>query len=565
MAATKPRDVTLLSDRELLHRFARTNDEAAFRQLVDRHAPLVLGACRRGLHCAADADDAFQATFVVLARSAGKIRNREALGSWLYGVATRVCLRMRRDAKRRSTQELMDPLAELVDPLDELLARHDEMVADEELNALPNSLRAPIVLRYLAGQSNADVAKQLGITIAALEGRLKRGKQQLRMRLLRRGVTMGAVVATLKATRVVASEVPHQLTASTVDLAISGSHATIASLATEPYTSTHFARQELNAMNTALLSKPIVATLGVSGIVAAVLTAQVAFSQGDTRDAAGPFALDAATSNHASDEAAPATLATGGSDSDPFGQANRHSPSTTQAADPFKIAPSVQRPPQTIQQPSRATDVDTLAMPSIVDLKPRSASEIAIETALLKPLNSLGLEFHDAPLAEVVDFLHSEYAIEIQLDETSLDELGLSPDDPVTINLRNINLESALNLMLRPLDLTYTLDNEVLLITSEEDALVRLKTRVYPALKIKVDFLQEVVAPESWASNGGFGTMASVGDKLVIRQTYAVHRQINELLSQLTQPPVEGSSRAPRWDAELRVPDTLQPAARSSP
>src|SRR5690606_22074649 len=116
------------------------------------------------------------ATFLVLARSATKIRHRPALGAWLYGVATRVCLRMRRDAARRSAQELLDTTGETMDPLDELLARHDEMAVDEELRRLPKSLRDPIVLRYFGNQTNTEVARQLGLSIAALEGRLKRGK-----------------------------------------------------------------------------------------------------------------------------------------------------------------------------------------------------------------------------------------------------------------------------------------------------------------------------------------------------------------------------------------------------
>jgi RNA polymerase sigma factor (sigma-70 family) len=565
MATQPPIDCQSLSDRALLRLFLQTGSDEAFRQLVDRHAALVLGTCRRGLHSQADADDAFQATFLVLARSASKIRRRDALAAWLYGVATRICLRMRRDAARRSTQELMDTPAEHVDPLDELLARHDEMVADEELTALPSSLRTPLVLRYLAGKCNAEVAAELGITIAALEGRLKRGKQQLRMRLLRRGVTLAAVVATLKATRVAASEVPSQLAETAIEAALSSTSGTISALASESTTSTHFALQELSAMHASLVTKPVVAALGVSGLAAAVLTAQIAFSQGDAGNGGGSFALDASAMARPADDPQPSTLAANGEETDPFASESGQGPNTNgddPFADPTVITP--QRSKETTQAPAVHTaNGDKSGTPTIVDLKSRSRSEIAIETALTTPLRNVGLQFQGAPLSEVVDFLRSEYDIEIAIDAPALDDLGISPDDGIDVNLRNISLESALNLMLRQLDLTFIIENEVLLITSEEEALTRMETRVYPMPKssdLDIDSLTQmltrVIAPDSWVENGGGeGDIAFVGDKVVIRQTYEVHRQINELLWQLQSDTEEGISAKTLRDAEIGKAD----------
>lgn len=561
MADDSSRPLDSLSDRDLLRLFVQSGDEAAFRQLVDRHAALVLGTCRRGLHCSADAEDAFQATFLVLARSAGKIRRRESLGSWLYGVATRVCLKMRRDAARRNTQELMDAAAPEVDPLDELLARHDETVADEELNALPETLRTPMVLRYLAGKSNTQVADELGITIAALEGRLKRGKQRLRLRLVRRGVALGAVVATLKATRVVASEIPANLTESAVELCSSGATATIASLASESTTSTHFALQELNAMNATLLSKPVVAALAVSGLAAAVITSQAAFSQGEA-EAGDPFALN--------------TIAEA---DDPFGDANvaTNVVSQNDQVDPFASVDALsddrpaEEPAQDSSENSASGEELSFTRTRIVDLKQRSDSEKAIEEALATPLNSGGLDFQDAPLEEVVDFLRTEYEMEMQIDERSLDELGLSPDDPVNVNLRNISVEAALNILLRPMDLTYIIDNEVLLIVSEEEAATRFEVRAYPADILGVDssvleeLLIETVSPESWSVKHGEGAISSaLGDRLIIRQTYAVHREINQLLSQLrNRSSLDQNSFRPFRDAEMGIMDA--PRVKNAP
>ncbi|WP_425400571.1 sigma-70 family RNA polymerase sigma factor [Aeoliella sp.] len=551
MADTPHVDLNELSDRALVRRFAQSRDEEAFRQLVERHGPLVMATCRRGLNSSSDADDAFQATFLVLARSAGKIRKRDSVAAWLYGAATRIAMRMRREASRRTTHELMEIAAPESDPLDELLARHDGTVADEELNQLPETLRTPLVLRYLAGRSNAEVAEELGITIAALEGRLKRGKQRLRVRLLRRGVTLAVLVATLKATRVSAGEISAELTGSTVDLAISGSSATISALASEPTTSTHIALQELGAMNATILSKPIVAAAMFGGVLAATLTAQVAFSQGEANQGTDPFALDAAAPAATSEEPASSTQVTAARPAkpDPFG-AEPIAEDNPYAADPV-LNRSATAPLGSSSQ----------AGPRIVDLKPRSKTELKIEQALTKPLNNLGLEFQGAPLSEIVNFLRDEYNIEVQLDLRSLEDMAISPDEPVNVNLRNISLESALNIMLAQIDLTYVVENEVLLILNQDDEQARLETRVYPVPTFddfELTSLMSVVAPTTWETKGGAGTMTVLGDRLLVRQNYRVHRELNELLSQLMNTEAAKTDAAIR-EAEMGISDDPKP------
>ncbi len=521
MAEPPTDDLSLLSDQQLLAMFSDKRDAEAFRELVVRHSPLVLATCRRGLHSAADADDAFQATFLVLARSAAKIRHRQALGAWLYGVATRVCLRMRRDAARRSTQELLETAGETMDPLDELLARHDEMVVDEELRRLPSALRDPLVLRYLGGKSNTEVARQLGLSIAALEGRLKRGKQQLRMRLIRRGVTLIAVVATLKATRVAAGEVPLSLVDSAVTLGTSTAAAASA-IASASSSTTQIAFQELHAMNTLFALKPVTLALSACGLAAAVIVAtQVGFSP--RASAQGGRTIKLAVD----EESSPAK------GSDPATVAVEIVPTNERAAgsDPLRGRSMPNRTP----------------LSDVADLKPRSESEIRIERALKSEITKAGFNFTDVPLSEFVTFLRDEYELEVQIDFQALDELGMSPDEPMTINLRNIRLDSALDLLLQQYDLTYIIYNEVLLITSEDRALSTLETRAYPTNVVSgqsaeelIEVITSIVAPDTWKeSGGGEGAIALIGNRLVVRQTYAVHREINELLSQLRDVPKE--------------------------
>ena len=179
------------SDADLLGAFVRTRDPAAFEQLVRRHGPMVLGVCRRllGHH---DAEDAFQATFLVLARRAGAVVPRDRLASWLYGVAYRTALEGRRMAARRRARQA--PLTELVQPTVEPEPPDSDLSAllDHELSRLPDRLRLPVVLCDLEGRTRRQVARQLGIPDGTLSNRLAAARKLLADRLRRRGVSLPA-------------------------------------------------------------------------------------------------------------------------------------------------------------------------------------------------------------------------------------------------------------------------------------------------------------------------------------------------------------------------------------
>ncbi len=135
-----------------------------------------------------------------------------------------------------------------------------------------------------------------------------------------------------------------------------------------------------------------------------------------------------------------------------------------------------------------------------------SASERRIAEALSSPLNTTGLDFVEAPLEEVVDFLRTEYGIEIQLDQNALDDLGIGSDEPVTVSLRNISLRSAMRIMLKQLELTYIIADEVLLITTEEEAETRLTTKVYSVGDLVID-----KTPLQTFGGGGGGQQGGIG------------------------------------------------------
>jgi len=187
--AVPPADKT---DGQLLERFVEEADENAFALLVQRYGRLVLNVCRRVLRDHHAADDAFQATFLVLARRATSIRRRESLVSWLYGVALRTALKARARTERQRRQERQVVPVVPFDPCAEADWRDLGPVLDEEVQRLPPRYREAFVLCHLHGQTNEEAARALGWPTGTVKGRLAEARELLRKRLSRRGVMLGA-------------------------------------------------------------------------------------------------------------------------------------------------------------------------------------------------------------------------------------------------------------------------------------------------------------------------------------------------------------------------------------
>jgi RNA polymerase sigma factor (sigma-70 family) len=184
-----------LSDAELLNRFVAGRDEAAeaaFAALVERHGAMVLGVCRRVLGNRHSAEDAFQATFLVLARKAAAIARREQLASWLYGVARHTALDARARAIRQEAKEKRLGSMLPVERTDQTETSELRAILDEELGRLPERYRAAIVLCELEGLTRRQAAGRLGVSEGTLSSRLARAKEQLRNRLTRRGLALSA-------------------------------------------------------------------------------------------------------------------------------------------------------------------------------------------------------------------------------------------------------------------------------------------------------------------------------------------------------------------------------------
>jgi RNA polymerase sigma factor (sigma-70 family) len=211
------RDGGGVSDGELLSAFVRRRDEAALAALVKRHGPLVWGVCRRLLRSHHDAEDAFQATFLVLVRKAAAVRDREAVANWLYGVAYQTAVRVRAAVAKRQRREgqvkdMPEPLAREASLWDDLQA-----LLDLELSRLPDKYRVLVVLCDLEGKTRKQVACQLGCPEGTVAGRLARARALLARRLARHGLAVaGGALAGLLAHGAASAGVPASVLASTI-------------------------------------------------------------------------------------------------------------------------------------------------------------------------------------------------------------------------------------------------------------------------------------------------------------------------------------------------------------
>jgi RNA polymerase sigma-70 factor (ECF subfamily) len=210
-----------LTDGQLLECYLSRRVEAAFEALVRRHGPMVFGVCRRVLHHHQDSEDAFQATFLVLARKAASIVPPEMVGNWLYGVAYRTARNAKRAAARRRIHERQ--VIEMSEPVVSQEHGGPELrhLLDQELSGLPDKHRAPLLLCALEGKTEKEAARQLGWPQGTLSGRLSRAKAMLAKRLAQRGLVLSAGLTTgMLAQGAAATVVPPSLLVSTVKAAM---------------------------------------------------------------------------------------------------------------------------------------------------------------------------------------------------------------------------------------------------------------------------------------------------------------------------------------------------------
>jgi RNA polymerase sigma factor (sigma-70 family) len=271
-----------LTDGQLLVAFVERHEEAAFATLVNRHGPLVWGVCRRLLN-QHDAEDAFQATFLVLLRKAASIQHREMLASWLYGVAHQTALRARRTMARRRVRE-----KQVVDMPEPAATEHDlwndmQPLLDRELSRLPEKYRVAMILCDVEGKTRKEVARQLGLPEGTVGSRLARARAMLAKRLARHGLAVsGGALAVVLSQMVASAAVPASVLSSTIKAATIGAISVKVAALTE------------GVLKSMLLTKLKIATVVILlsaaglGIVAAMRWTTVSATPAQSQPRIGP-------------------------------------------------------------------------------------------------------------------------------------------------------------------------------------------------------------------------------------------------------------------------------------
>jgi RNA polymerase sigma factor (sigma-70 family) len=286
-----------LTDAELLENFVVRRDPASFEVLVWRHGAMVLALCKRLLRDAHEAEDAFQATFLVFARKAASIGRRESVGCWLYKVAYRVALRLRAAAEKRPATG--EPARDVPAPpaADDADWRDLRPVLDDEIARLPEKYRAPFVLCYLEGRTNEEAAAQLGCPKGTILSRLARGREWLRSRLARRGVALSAAALASTLTRNAASAaVPALLACSTTDAAIPFAAGTVVADLVPPHVAalTHGALHAMTLTNVKTTAAALVALLVLGAGIGWTASAADRPDRSDRTDRRAPAVAPAA-------------------------------------------------------------------------------------------------------------------------------------------------------------------------------------------------------------------------------------------------------------------------------
>jgi RNA polymerase sigma factor (sigma-70 family) len=285
--ALRPPEDQDLTDGQLLDRFLASRDEAAFAALVRRHAPLVLGVCRRVLGNPHDAEDAFQATFLVLAQKAKSVVRRGAVGGWLYTVAYRAALEAKAAGRRRGEMERQ--VAEMPEPAVTPPEPQDwRLLLDRELNRLPAKYRDPIVLCDLDCLTRREAARRLGLAEGTLSSRLATGRRTLAKRLAAQGVTLsGGALAAALSEGAASAHVPMNLVWSTAKAAALVAAGELAAVATP---AAILSKGVLQAMFWAKLKAAVVTAVVVAVVGVSVLVVRAGGS--GTAQAAPPSELE---------------------------------------------------------------------------------------------------------------------------------------------------------------------------------------------------------------------------------------------------------------------------------
>lgn len=513
---------TALDDDALLSNYLHDQSHDALSAIVDRYSALVASVCRSTLADAHAAEDAFQMTFVVFMQSADKIRESTSLAAWLHGVAYRISMRLRKQAAReaRMRDEVHSANPEILPNNTASRTEHQAELSTlhAEIQRLPAATRSVLLEFHFQGQTIREIAAQQSISESAVDGRLRRGRKVLRKRLARSGIASALLIA--------GSQTARQAIGHPDNLAWS------CSLKESIEVNQDDGLPVLDALNT------LNSTVALQIVQKEILMLATAKSKFIALAALGSMLLGAVTWGGIALYAQ--------SDDDPFagGAQTRRSAQRQQPA-----RSPVQRNAR--PQPRRTANVDALAAfdeaPAWLRAElPAAKVSFEIEAKIRQSLaTKVDADYRGQPLNQVLVSFGDACDIPIWINSRELERFGIDVDAQVDLELPvKVTLRSALRLMLKPLELTYIVRNEVLEITSIQDAESDPQNKFYdlayvtrvlgeedPALITAL--IQECVVPDTWSANEGPSSINVIGHTMVVSAPQPIHEKIVELLSKL--------------------------------
>ncbi len=394
------------NDAELLYRFVNQNDEDAFTTLVQRYGAMVWGLCVRRLGETPEAEDAFQATFLVLVRKASSLHGSRLLGPWLYEVAYRTALKLSGQRARRAARER--PLPEqLAEERPDAMESDLRSILDEEIQSLPTKYRLPVLLCYVQGLSNEEAARRLGCAKGTIFSRLSRARDLLRHRLLRRGVDVsaGTLAVVLAESAALRATVPAALWEITVRTSLLFAAGTAGQSLSAPLAALVEGVVRSMFLSKAKVALIVVLVLGLAGSGAGFLV--------------HPGAAEKSENKSATKTAAPAPPRVVGK---------------TKAIPKAALKEAHQPPPAVVEDHERLRDW---------------------REKLLQPINWEGIDDSESKLIDVLDQLSKRYNVAFLINELAFSEAGLREIDqfrmasPRPIPAMKTSLRTLLHFVLR--------------------------------------------------------------------------------------------------------------------
>lgn len=567
----------LQSDAELLELYLYGGRQDAMATLVQRFAPLVTSVIRRVVSHPQDAEDAFQATFLILLLSAKTIRSRPSIAAWLYGVAYRTACRVRAKSRRQAVTlgeaDMPESGAEQ-NPIVELARRIELGNLDRELENLPEHLREPLTEHYILGYSARQIAERMEMSVSAVEGRLRRGRRLLRHRLALRGTSLSVVVAGAAWFRdhqstAIASE---QWTQRLLESPIFGLDAP-SNVSPSVSSSSDSYLAELVQGESTMRFAPFLKSAGFLGAAAiatvsmSVIAVAMQFGPRPELDPArAPGQRVERVQTDSEEAAAEIAIETG--------RLNAKRPDANKAiqeADaPRLVEPAAVQPgavqPSAVPRDQRVSNNSTALQPSTAFVRPggeapswlkagdddRVASEKLRDTLR----QTVEVDFTGLPLRQIIDTFETKCAVDFVMMDGELEQADIDPDVAVTLALNEPPLCDALEAILEPLRLRYEVHPRYIKIVPADNVTGAIRyydlAYVLPTstgVRDLVNTIQSTI-DEGWISTGtGTGAISVVGSMMVVNCSEKGHRQIEKLLAELSKVDPE-NLRSPGFSAQ---------------